>query len=286
MKELQEMLDRTTSKIEYDRMIQSLKPLFDYFGMGYMYYVAHHASGGFSVTSTNIDALSYFFENIEETMSCPVINKSVIPCHDPIKLGVGFGTGKEKWSFNLLHNTPNQTYLNYLERAENRYNCYLSINISRTTPQGTVSYGFGVKNRDRRMDEYLVNHLPLLYRFYDYYEEENHKFLCIASENRIFLNSPTNPSPSSVSIDLIPNIEKQMNLLKQFGLGAIETLTPRELEILKHVSKGYSAHYIGKELFVSTRTVENHIANIKSKLNVSCKLDLINKMQGLNSIIS
>jgi DNA-binding CsgD family transcriptional regulator len=45
-------------------------------------------------------------------------------------------------------------------------------------------------------------------------------------------------------------------------------LTERQLEILELISKGYSNFEIGNKLYISVRTVENHIAIIFFKLNI------------------
>ena len=44
------------------------------------------------------------------------------------------------------------------------------------------------------------------------------------------------------------------------------TLTPREAEILALVAEGRSNGEIGKQLFISTKTVSVHVSNILAKL--------------------
>jgi DNA-binding NarL/FixJ family response regulator len=44
-------------------------------------------------------------------------------------------------------------------------------------------------------------------------------------------------------------------------------LTKREREILQHVADGYSTTEIGRELFISAKTVKNHLASIYAKLD-------------------
>ena len=48
-----------------------------------------------------------------------------------------------------------------------------------------------------------------------------------------------------------------------------EPLTPRELEILALVSAGRSNGEIGKQLFISTKTVSVHVSNILAKLGAA-----------------
>ena len=46
-------------------------------------------------------------------------------------------------------------------------------------------------------------------------------------------------------------------------------LTPREAEILQHVAAGRTNGEIGKQLFISTKTVSVHVSNILGKLGAS-----------------
>jgi len=55
---------------------------------------------------------------------------------------------------------------------------------------------------------------------------------------------------------------------------AWSTLTRRESEIVYLVKRNYSAKQIAKNLFISIRTVENHLSNIYVKTGVSSKDDL------------
>ena len=52
-------------------------------------------------------------------------------------------------------------------------------------------------------------------------------------------------------------------------------LTERELGILRLVGQGLSNKQIGKELFISDRTVQAHLSNIFSKLGVSSRTEAV-----------
>ena len=52
---------------------------------------------------------------------------------------------------------------------------------------------------------------------------------------------------------------------------AVHGLSARELEVLRLVAAGKSNRTIAAELFISGRTVERHVSNIFSKLNVSSR---------------
>jgi DNA-binding NarL/FixJ family response regulator len=52
-------------------------------------------------------------------------------------------------------------------------------------------------------------------------------------------------------------------------------LSDREREVLQFVARGYSYKDIGERLFISPKTVENHVRNILAKLHLSRKQELV-----------
>lgn len=52
-------------------------------------------------------------------------------------------------------------------------------------------------------------------------------------------------------------------------------LTPRENEVLKLVAKGYAYKEIAEKLFISTKTVQNHVQNILTKLRLKKRYELM-----------
>lgn len=55
---------------------------------------------------------------------------------------------------------------------------------------------------------------------------------------------------------------------------SVETLTPREREILSHVANGLTNKEIGEKLNISEHTVKNHLKNILHKLQVQNRVQL------------
>lgn len=52
-------------------------------------------------------------------------------------------------------------------------------------------------------------------------------------------------------------------------------LTPRENEILRLVAKGYTYREIAEKLFISVKTVQNHVQNILTKLQLRKRYELM-----------
>ena len=77
--------------------------------------------------------------------------------------------------------------------------------------------------------------------------------------------------------EIIDNLQlqKTTNLQQQVGINSIETLTPREIEILQMLTPGLSNKAIAKQLSISDHTVKFHVSSIFQKLNVSTRTEAV-----------
>jgi len=57
--------------------------------------------------------------------------------------------------------------------------------------------------------------------------------------------------------------------------GGVQPLSEREREVLQYVARGHTYKEIGEELFISPKTVENHVRNILGKLHLNRKQELV-----------
>lgn len=67
--------------------------------------------------------------------------------------------------------------------------------------------------------------------------------------------------------DLSPSIDAHK--------GALESLTPRELEVMSFIIRGFTNRQIAEALFISQRTVEGHRANVFGKLGLKNRVELV-----------
>ena len=65
------------------------------------------------------------------------------------------------------------------------------------------------------------------------------------------------------------SIQKPVNNSKEINQKKIKDLeiTPREYEVLKHISEGLSNKEIADKLFLSESTIKTHVSNLLVKLN-------------------
>jgi two-component system, NarL family, nitrate/nitrite response regulator NarL len=68
--------------------------------------------------------------------------------------------------------------------------------------------------------------------------------------------------------------QKQSGLGRDDDAARVASLTPREREVVGLVAQGHSTHTIAQVLFISEKTVRNHLASIYDKLQVSQRLEL------------
>ncbi len=64
----------------------------------------------------------------------------------------------------------------------------------------------------------------------------------------------------------------------------IESLTPREMDVLRLAARGYTNKAIGAQLSISDRTVQGHLANIFDKLHVSTRTEAVMRAVSLGWI--
>ncbi|MEM1393895.1 MAG: response regulator transcription factor [Cyanobacteria bacterium P01_H01_bin.150] len=77
--------------------------------------------------------------------------------------------------------------------------------------------------------------------------------------------------------EIIDNLQlqKSANFQQQADIKSIQTLTPREIEILQMLTPGLSNKVIAKQLNISDHTVKFHISSIFQKLNVSTRTEAV-----------
>ncbi|MGB4503985.1 MAG: LuxR family transcriptional regulator [Syntrophaceticus sp.] len=57
--------------------------------------------------------------------------------------------------------------------------------------------------------------------------------------------------------------------------GALENLTPRELDVLRFLGMGYTNKMIASQLYISPNTVKAHVSTILSKLGVASRTEAV-----------
>jgi DNA-binding NarL/FixJ family response regulator len=77
---------------------------------------------------------------------------------------------------------------------------------------------------------------------------------------------------------------KETNFQLPETITPYNAVTPREQEVLLHLSKGHSDKEIAKNLGIATTTVKNHVKNIREKLGAKNRTQAVNIARELNLI--
>ena len=111
------------------------------------------------------------------------------------------------------------------------------------------------------------------------YDLDNYKDMAFDLGVKDFINK---------SVEIEELLEKIKNVYdgnyKKIDKYIADPLTKREIEVLKELIKGESKKNIAKKLFISERTLYNHIANIYDKLRAKNIVEAYNKAMKLGYI--
>jgi DNA-binding NarL/FixJ family response regulator len=85
--------------------------------------------------------------------------------------------------------------------------------------------------------------------------------------------------PSLFLEELSRDFLKRVKLRNQSQFEGEETLTSREIQVLKQLATGKAINQIGKELHISQNTMKTHLRNIYRKLQVDGRKSAVIKGQ-------
>jgi ATP/maltotriose-dependent transcriptional regulator MalT len=88
-----------------------------------------------------------------------------------------------------------------------------------------------------------------------------------------------NEEPSLFLEELSRDCIKRIKLRNESQLANEESLTSRELQVLKHLATGKSINQIGAELHISQNTMKTHLRNIYRKMAVDGRKSAVIKAQ-------
>lgn len=143
-----------------------------------------------------------------------------------------------------------------------------------------LTTGFGVHCDNKSILNFYLNALPYLKKFLQYFEfhaEETimHQF----QKNTLYIPNYHEKliyEDQEISFPVLNPNDLNFNLDYRNGIPkALTTMTSREKACLELVAQGYTMKSTAKRLEISHRTVEQHLRNIKDKLGLSTKNQLV-----------
>jgi DNA-binding NarL/FixJ family response regulator len=120
---------------------------------------------------------------------------------------------------------------------------------------------------------------------YTVFEDDDKLFQCLCGGANGYLLKKTPPGKLFEAIQEVmdggapmsPTIARKVMSTFQHQKSTQYSLTPRELDVLQLLIKGYSSKMIAAELKISFDTARSHLKNIYTKLHVNCGKEAITK---------
>jgi DNA-binding NarL/FixJ family response regulator len=118
------------------------------------------------------------------------------------------------------------------------------------------------------------------------FEDEDKLFECLCAGANGYMLKKTPPGKLFEAIQEVryggapmsPSIARKVLNSFKHTKSTQYNLTPRELDVLHLLIKGYSAKIIAAELTISFDTARSHLKNIYTKLHVNCGKEAISKV--------
>ncbi len=121
---------------------------------------------------------------------------------------------------------------------------------------------------------------------YTVFEDDDKLFQCLCAGANGYLLKKTPPAKLFEAIqDVMEGGAPMSPTIAKKVLGTFQTkqesnkyhLSPREIEVLQWLTKGYSIKQIAVEMFIAFDTARTHLKNIYQKLHVNCGKEAIVK---------
>ncbi len=256
----------------YDDLCKSCRPLFNNTPINYFDYVRYYDNGEAIAFSTSPEFSTY------------TLSESLLPTFEEFKITSLFGQkasflstatslppgvcllNQEKYEKNLSYATDNKIYhrLYITERHKGYY----------------ITCGFGVVKDIKSILNFYMNALPHLEKFLRYFEFHASDFIHYHSQKNKFIMPGYHEILIQKSYDfgfplLNPSDLNFSTYIKSSDQDIYNLITPKEKKCLELIAHGYTMKNAARMLGISPRTVEQHLRNVKDKLGVNTKNQLV-----------
>lgn len=232
------------------------KPLFDKLDLSYFNYSRIYSNGESFTLISSPEYAEYFLKHREKvTILSPKPQEGI----EPQTLISLWSERAPTWVMKLLADLG----------------IHHPIMFSKVTSDYTENFAFGSKYDRTTSIETYFNNMLTLQRFCEYFKGVANHLIAKSNDpnNRIILGP--NQHPFSLS-DFIEPFNPDANDAIELKVGdQIIQLTLKQKQCLEYLAKGLSAKEIAAKMHISPRTVETHLNNVKNKLNLNYKSELL-----------
>lgn len=192
----------------------------------------------------------------------------------------------DNYIFTLWPNEPSCIAMD----VYHQYGNWNGITVSKVEKNYTELYWFTQKEATINWHKFFIRNKKLLLEFIKYFN--SYKAFLNIPEDSIGQNLFKFPGGFDINLQESEYIEKDSHIINQifesFDLNSA-SITPlqindkilsiRESEVFSIIGQGYTTKVAAQKLCLSPRTIRHHIENIKEKLGLHFKTDLIKSYQ-------
>lgn len=244
-----------------DGLKKITEPLKTHFGIDWFWHATIHEDGSFSNISTSHDQWAHLWDN-----EC---YKNVDHLVAPSNLKSGYFHLEFEPDYKKVQDTS------YVKKPLN----HPFINIRKEGKTKAHIFGFGASKDIPTLPSFYTNNIPILNSFIDYFlnSKLSSKDVMI---NIAELRDPNNFYRRGYGEGMLTTPKNHCLFLKKIGMsselfGVAGNLTKREKDVLLDCLEGKTAAQCAEELGISPRTVQSYMENIKNRLGVLTRKELI-----------
>lgn len=258
MNDFELMVNKYT--VKYNNKIKRFcKPLLQHFNINYFWYYQIKDNGQYHCFGSHAPWMEHYYA------------EKLYLRNPYLRHPSNYSTG-----VSLIRKIKDVNFQKSIEIGQNLFDVNLSLVLMEKKIDWLQGFGFA-SNLDTDIAEkmYLAE-LPLLRLFAGRFIVEfdslikasKYDFVDLSSAmgNSFYVKNPLCRKPDQIDV-----------FLQSMGASTYATLSKREKEVLLLISKGYSACRISDLLFLSIRTIEYYIDNIKNKLDCFSKSELVQR---------
>lgn len=160
--------------------------------------------------------------------------------------------------------------------------CHLntSLVLLEKDSQGIGGFGFATTESGRAIENLFLNELPILQKFSRYFQKEGRQMIFQRKAEPLSMKKMIGEAVFAENPNLLGelNQKKRASLLQKLGMIPFTPLSPQEEKCLSFALRGKSSSQIGRELGLSSRTIEHYMESIKNKFGCSNKAELFDRV--------
>jgi len=252
------------------------RPLIDFLPVKHFFYQCVNKNGRYNFFGTHVDIMSYYFDN-DMHLANPFITQF----------------NQTKSGLYLIDSIGNRKYQETRQAVENAYKVKHCLSLTENDGHMCHQYGFYISSYRDEAASVLINHMSLLKSFVEYFKAEMGKVILEMHAHPVDLKKELGDAFGK-TVPEMPDILFEQSKLIQF-LEQIATngalvprtkLTKREIECIMQLLSGKNIPEIAKALYLSKRTIEHRLENIRAKFDCKTKSELLQRLHKMRAVFA